>query len=330
MYAHEQAYVRRFLKLGSRLIAGTVLLLTALSFPSYSQLSTGTITGVVSDSTGAIVPQATATLKNVETMIERRTVTNSAGNYSFTNVPPGSYTMQISTPGFRVNQVAEFVLAVNQTLTIDSMLEVGNLEQAVQVEAAAERLQSSTAELGAVVDQKQVADLPLNGRNFTQLLSLTPGVAPVSVAQNAGAGGFGAAITAGAQFQFPAINGQTNRSNFFLTDGLNNQGPFLSTYAVPPIIDTIQEFKVVSHDDQAEFGSSLGGIINVVTKSGTNSLHGTAFEFVRNGAFDARNTYFDKVQTFKQNEFGFSVGGPVIGALRVLESIPDGLCLRGR
>ncbi len=310
MYAHGQALVHRTVQLGGSLILA--LLLMASLQPSLAQLSTGTITGIVRDTTGAIVPEAAAVLKNVETTVERRTVTNNAGNYTFTNVTPGRYTMQISATGFRVNQVAEFTLAVNQTLTLDSVLEVGNLEQAVQVEAAAERLQSSTAELGAVVDEKQVADLPLNGRNFTQLLSLTPGVAPVSVSQNAGAGGFGAAITAGAQFQFPAINGQTNRSNFFLTDGINNQGPFLSTYAVPPIIDTIQEFKVVSHDDQAEFGASLGGIINVVTKSGTNSLHGTAFEFVRNDAFDARNTYFDKVQTFKQNEFGFSVGGPVI------------------
>src|SRR5262249_50685503 len=162
-------------------------------------------------------------------------------------------------------------------------------------EAVAEALQSSTAELGAVIAEKQVADLPLNGRNFTQLLSLTPGVAPISVSQNAGAGGFGSVTTAGAQFQFPAIDGQTNRSNFFLTDGINNQGPFLSTYAVPPIIDTIQEFKVVAHDDQAELGGSLGGIINVVTKSGTNAIHGTAFEFVRNNDFDARNTFLPAV-----------------------------------
>jgi hypothetical protein len=310
MYAHGQLRVRGTFGFGSSLILGLATLLIAFPVPSYSQLSSGTITGVVRDSTGAVVLSAELVLRNVETTVERRTVTNNAGNYTFTNVTPGRYTMKVSATGFRLNQVAEFIVAVNQTLTIDSVLEVGNLEQTVQVEAQAEQLQSSTAELGAVVAEKQVADLPLNGRNFTQLLSLTPGVAPVSVSQNSG--GFGAITTAGAQFQFPAINGQTNRSNFFMTDGINNQAPFTSTYAVAPIIDTIQEFKVVSHNDQAEFGSSLGGIINVVTKSGTNGLHGTAFEFVRNDAFDARNTYFDKVQTFKQNEFGFSVGGPVI------------------
>jgi outer membrane receptor protein involved in Fe transport len=310
MLTTGRKYRLRIAAIGSSLIL-TILLLTNLaSNPLHAQLSTATLTGLVRDSTGAVVPDATVILKNVETTVERRTVTNNAGNYSFTNVPPGRYTLQTSATGFKVSQLAEFALTVNQTLTIDTVLEVGNLEQSVQVEAVAESLQSSTAELGTVVSQKQVADLPLNGRNFTQLLSLTPGVAPVSVSQNAG--GFGAAVTAGSQFQFPAINGQTNRSNFFMTDGINNQAPFTSTYAVPPIIDTIQEFKVVSHNDQAEFGSALGGIINVVTKSGTNELHGTAWEFVRNDAFDARNTYQKSVTPFKQNEFGFSVGGPVI------------------
>jgi hypothetical protein len=219
--------------------------------------------------------------------------------------------METSSSGFRTSRVNEFTLAVNQTLTLDTTLELGNLEQAVQVEAQAERLQASTGELGSVLEQKQVVDLPINGRNFTSLLSLSPGVAPVSVSQNSGAGTFGTPTTYGADIQFPAINGQSNRSNFFMTDGINNQGSFLSTYAVPPIIDTVQEFKVVSHNDLAEFGSSLGGIINVVTKSGTNSLHGDAFEYVRNNAFDARNTFQQDVTTFRQNEFGFTVGGPV-------------------
>src|SRR5439155_1505914 len=116
-----------------------------------------------------------------------------------------------------------------------------------QVEAVGAEVQSSTAELGAAVTRQQVTDLPLNGRNFTQLLALTPGVAPVSVSQNSG--GFGATTTAGAAFVFPAINGQNNRSNFFMLDGVNNQGAFTSTYAVPPVIDGIQEFKVQSHND---------------------------------------------------------------------------------
>lgn len=283
-----------------------------LSNVAYAQLSTASVNGVVRDSSGAVVPDATVILKNPETNVERRSVTNSAGAYNFLNITPGRYTMETSAPGFRSNKVSEFELQVNQTMTQDTTLDVGTLEQAVEVAAQAETLQSSTAELGAVIAQKQVNDLPLNGRNFTALLQLTPGASPISVSQNGGAGTFGTPTTYGADYEFPAINGQTNRSNFFRTDGINNQGSFLSTYAVPPIIDTIQEFKVNSHNDQSEFGSTLGGIINVVTKSGTNQLHGSAWEYVRNNAFDARNTFQQDVTVFHQNQFGFTVGGPVI------------------
>ena len=258
-----------------------------------------------------MVPNASVMLKNIATAVERRTVTNATGNYALQNITPGQYTLEITAAGFKAYRFAEFTLAVSQTLTLDVSLELGRLEESVRVEAAAEGIQSATAELGNVTAQKQVSDLPLNGRNFTQLLLLSPGVAPISVSQNAGAGTFGTPTTYGADYQFPAVNGQTNRSNFFMTDGINNQGSFLSTYAVPPIIDAIQELKVVSHNDLAEFGSSLGGIVNVVTKSGTNELHGSAWEFVRNDVFDARNTYLQSVTPFRQNEFGFTLGGPV-------------------
>ena len=148
-------------------------------------------------------------------------------------------------------------------------------------------------------------------------MSLTPGVVPISTGQNGmggRTGGFAAPVAVGASFTFPAINGQSNRSNFFLTDGLTNYGSLLSTYAVPPIIDAIQEFKVVSHTDDAEFGSVLGGTVNVVTKSGTNEFHGSAWEYIRNNVFDAR-TYFlptsAKKAAYHQNQFGGAIGGPV-------------------
>ena len=256
----------------------------------FAQLSTASLNGVVRDSSGAVVPRANVVLINVATSVERTTVTNDAGNYVFQNITPGRYKLNVNAPSFSSKQVSEFVLGVNQTATIDVSLEVGSQSQVITVEAAAEQLQGSNAGLGTVIATKQVNDLPLNGRNFTQLLALTPGVAPVSVAQNAMGGrpgGFGAPIAVGSAFIFPAINGQTNRSNFFLTDGLNNFGSFQSTYAVPPIVDAVQEFKVVSHTDSAEFGSVLGGVINVVTKSGTNDLHGSAWEYVRNAAFDS-------------------------------------------
>ncbi len=188
------------------------------------------------------------------------------------------------------------------------------------MDASGEQLQTSTAELGTVIATHQVNDLPLNGRNFTQLLSLTPGVSPISVGQNnmgGRTGGFAAPIAEGAEFTFPSVNGATNRSNYFLTDGMSNFAAFLSTYAVPPIIDAIQEFKVVSRTDTAEFGSVLGGVVNVVTKSGSNQFHGSGWEYIRNDAFDARPTSPNflaagaKKPSFRQNQFGASVGGPV-------------------
>src|SRR3981081_3369681 len=139
MYAHGQLRVRGTFCFGSSLILGLALLFIAFPSPSYAQLSSRSITGVVRDSTGAVVISAELVLRNVETTVERRTVTNSAGNYTFTNVTPGRYTMTVGATGFRLNQVAQFVVAVNQTLTLDSALEVGNLEQTVQVEAQAER-----------------------------------------------------------------------------------------------------------------------------------------------------------------------------------------------
>jgi outer membrane receptor protein involved in Fe transport len=267
------------------------------------------VTGVVRDSTGSVVPSCKLVLKNVDTSVERIAESNSAGNYLFLGITPGNYTIEASAPGFQTQQMRQITLAVNQTATIDVTLQVGNLQQTVTVEASGELVQSATAELGAVVAEKQVVDLPLNGRNFTQLLSVSPGVAPVSVSQNSG--GFGN-VASGTQFVFPSINGQTNRSNFFMTDGLNNQGAFQSTYAVPPIIDSMAEFKVNAHNDQAEFGGVMGGVVNVATKAGTNDFHGTLWEYLRNDAFNARNTFQNSVTVFRQNQFGASAGGPVM------------------
>jgi hypothetical protein len=286
----------------------TLTVALSLLSPLAAQLSTATVTGVIHDSGSGLVAGAKIVLRNLDSSIESRADSNSSGNYVFLNVAPGRYSLEASSSGFQTSKVPELSLQVNQTATIDLTLQVGAVQQTVTVEASGELLQAATSELGTVVSAKQVVDLPLNGRNFTQLLSLTPGVAPISVSQNAG--GFGN-VASGTQFSFPAINGQTNRSNFFLTDGLNNQGAFSSTYAVPPIIDAIAEFKVNSHNDLAEFGGVLGGIVNVATKSGTNELHGSAWEFLRNNEFNARNTFLASPSVFRQNQFGVAAGGPV-------------------
>src|ERR1700730_12606652 len=280
---------------------------------AFAQLSSATLNGVVRGSTGAVIAKASVVLSNVDTGIERLGNSNESGNYVFADITPGRYTLKVTAQGFSTKQVSAFVLAVNQTATIDVTLAAGAQSEMVTVEATTEQLQSSTAELGTVMATKQVNDLPLNGRNFTQLLLLTPGVSPISVGQNAMGGrigGFAAPIAEGASFTFPSINGATNRSNYFLTDGMNNFAAFLSTYAVPPIIDAIQEFKVVSHTDSSEFGSVLGGVVNVVTKSGTNRFRGSAWEYLRNDAFDSQDQ-FAPVVHYHQHQFGGAIGGPV-------------------
>jgi hypothetical protein len=155
-----------------------------------------------------------------------------------------------------------------------------------------------------------VNDLPLNGRNFTQLLALTPGVSPISVAQNSGGGGGFAGNAVGA-FTFPAVNGQRNRSNMFLFDGLVDLGSFIGNYNFEPILDTIQEFKVQSHNDLAEFGQATGGIVNVVSKPGTNDFHGSAWDYLRNQVFDARNFFIANRNPLRQNQYGIAGGGPL-------------------
>ena len=281
----------------------------ALAAPLAAQLSTASVNGSIRDSSGSAIPGATIVLENTATGVQRAASSNDAGNYVFLSVAPGGYTLEAHHAGFQTVRVEAFPLEVNQTATFDLKLEVGQIQQSVSVTATGEALQASTAELGSVIAQKQVVDLPLNGRNFTQLLTLTPGASPANVSQNSG-GGFGSyAIGVVA---YPSFNGQSNRSNLFLLDGVIDTTPDTSTYTVAPVVDAIQEFKVQTHNDQAEFGTVTGGVVNVATKSGTNQFHGSAWEFLRNDAFDARNFFRPSVTPLRQDMYGGAVGGPVI------------------
>jgi Carboxypeptidase regulatory-like domain/TonB dependent receptor-like, beta-barrel len=272
-----------------------------------AQVATASINGTVRDTSGAVIPGAEVVLSNVATNVEQTTMTNGSGTYVVLNIPPGDYSLRVSKQGF-TSAKQNITLVVNQSTSYDFTLSVGATRQAVTVKGSAVALQTSTAGLGVAVVSQQVNDLPLNGRNFTQLLELTPGVSPVNVSQNT-AGGDVNAIGA---FSFPSINGQINRSNMYLLDGLNDLEPYRNEYAVAPIVDDIREFKVDSHNDQAQFGGILGGTVNVVTKSGTNQLHGTLWEFLRNEKLDARNPFFARRNPLRQNQFGGDIGGPVI------------------
>src|SRR5579859_6338864 len=204
-------------------LLGFLFLLLAGS--AKAQVSSASLNGVVRDPQGAVVPGATVTLTNVETNVDHPTVTNSAGAYVILSITPGRYKLSSSAAGFQPQKTDEFVLAVAQTATFDFTLTLGGANEVVKIDASATQLDVSGASLGTVIATKQVNELPLDGRNFTALLALTPGVVPIMVGQSAGyqnSGGFGAAVAIGSDYSFPAINGQTNRSNFYLLDGLYN------------------------------------------------------------------------------------------------------------
>jgi len=310
----KRAIARSLRVLGISAIMAMVFLagFAVISFPrhSFGQGATGAINGTISDSSGAVIPAATVVLRNTETGAERIAVTNQTGEYVFPQVIPGTYTLRVSKRGFSTSNEKAFPLYVNQTSTHNITLSVGSANQQVTVTATATHLEASTAELGTAINQSEVNDLPLNGRNFTQLLDLTPGVSPISTAQNS-CGGSGFTGSAIGTFAFPSVNGQGNRSNMFLVDGFNDYG-FVGNYAVAPILDQIQEFKVQSHNDIAAYGGSLGGIVNVATKGGTSEYHGDAWEFLRNNAFDTRNTFVANTTPYKQNQFGAVFGGPLL------------------
>jgi outer membrane receptor protein involved in Fe transport len=286
-----------------------LLLATALPGLIFGQGATGAINGTVTDPTGAVVPAARVVLHNIATGGERSADTNLAGVYVFPDVLPGKYTLRVTKPGFKTATENPFTLSVNQTSTHNFTLSLGASTQEVTVSALAIHLEASTAELGTAINQSEVNNLPLNGRNFTQLLDLTPGVSPISTGQNAGGGG-GFTGQAIGSFTFPSVGGQSNRSNMFLVDGFTNYN-FTGGYAVAPIIDQIEEFKVQTHSNAA-YGGSLGGIVNVVTRGGTSQYHGDVWEFLRNNALDARNTFVPTTTPYKQNQFGGVFGGPLL------------------
>lgn len=278
-----------------------------------AQGATGALNGTIVDPSGAAIPGAKIVLQNLDTSTAQNALTNAEGRYVFVALKPGQYSLKASKEGFETASIAQFSLAVNETQTRDFKLVVGSATLDVKVESSAVSVDSTTTELGTAIETQEVTSLPLNGRNFTQLLSLTPGVSPISTGQNAGGGG-GFAGNAIGSFTFPSVNGQTNRSNMFLLDGFTDYG-FIGNYAIAPIVDDIEEFKVQSHNDSSAFGGSLGGIINVVTRGGTSEYHGDAWEFLRNNVFDAKNRFNSSVTPFHQNQFGVAGGGPLFPRL---------------
>lgn len=311
--------VSRSWKYGISFCLTLVALCTVWMPTACGQTATGQIQGRITDPSGGAVPQAEVVAINVATNIKRVVQSDAAGLYTIPLLMPGLYRLTVTKTGFKPVKTPNLKLNVNQTLAQDVTLSLGTVTQVVEVKAQSDMIQTATSELGTVVGQKVTHDLPLNGRNFSQLLSLVPGITTVSTMQTQTIGAGWDTNTLGlptSTFVVPSISGQYNRSNQYLLDGVNNTEFNDGNWVIPPIVDAIQEFKVQFHNDKAEYGSVLGGVVNVITKSGTNSLHGSAYEFVRNNAFDARNPFTDEFRsspaTFRQNQFGGTVGGPIV------------------
>ncbi|MGC2400416.1 MAG: carboxypeptidase regulatory-like domain-containing protein, partial [Acidobacteriaceae bacterium] len=314
----RQSNPKHFPALEIRALAVCVMLI-AFGTVARSQTATGQFNGHVFDQSGAVVPGATVTLLNMQSNLVRTVQVNREGLYLFPLLPPGIYKITATQAGFEAATSQQLELDVNQTSTEDFHLQVGTASQTVTVTSAAELLQASSSELGAVVEERTVNELPLNGRNFTALLTLAPGVNPVNYSQNNTFNLYAAPVgLPGSSFVYPSVQGQWNRENSYFADGIVNTASNRGSYDVPPVVDSIQEFKIQSHNDVAEFGSVLGGVVNIVTKSGTNSFHGAAWEYLRNNAFDSRNPFTDfngdtpaAPAPFRQNQFGADFGGPV-------------------
>lgn len=270
-----------------------------------SQETTGNISGSVTDSTGGTVPDANVVVTNVLTGADRSTTTTSAGIFFFTNLAVGDYQLTVQKTGFKTSEITGIHLNVNDKLTFPVKLELGSANESITVTGETQLLQTESAEVSNLIGNAQMKALPLNGRNFAQLVDLVPGVAPDN-------GRIGAGDTA------VSINGALSNSNLYLVDGTfdmdnGSNGDLL----VAPPVDSIEEFKILRNNYSAEFGEATGAIVNVVTKSGGKDFHGSLYEFVRNDAFDATdffattdsqgNKLKDKL---RQHDYGFTVGGP--------------------
>ena len=258
---------------------------------------TATILGNARDTTGAPLPHAKITVTNVDTNLSRTTVTDATGEYRFLSLPAGTYTVEAELDGFQKFVAGNIVLSVDQQRRVDIPMQVGSLQQRVEVSAAAVQVETTNTQLGTVIDEKNIVNLPLNGRSYIDLLSIQAGVAPTS-----GTGGPG----------LISVNGQRQESNSFLVNGGDvNEGRRM-TAGVVPNLDSVAEFRLITNSFDAEYGRFSGAVMNAITKSGTNGLHGAAFEFLRNSNMDARAFFDPAVTVLKRNQFGYAVGGPAL------------------
>jgi Carboxypeptidase regulatory-like domain len=287
-----------------RYLIGAVLVV-CLGLAAFGQQISGSIRGTVVDPTGATLQGASVTATQKETGLSRTSTTDHSGAFVLLELPVGHYRLQVEGKGFQTYIQQGIILDVNETATIPVRLAVGAATQHVDVQADALLIQATVTSLGKTVSEREVLDLPLNGRNFSQLGLLQPGVVPLTP----GLAEAGGSLRDGQAY---AVNGQRPESNNFLIDGANNFNGVDGGFVLKPPIDAITEFKILTHNANAEFGNTLGSTTNIITRSGTNGYHGALWEFLRNDIFDATNYFGTTTEPLKQNQFGGTFGGPVV------------------
>jgi hypothetical protein len=280
-----------------------LVLLLPLAVISLAQQGTGGIFGTVTDPSGAPIVGAPVAVTNVATNVTTKAATGERGDYIFPRLPVGDYSVSAGQPGFKSLVRSGVVLQVDQRAEVNLQLSLGDVGEKIEVTGDAPLVNTTNATVGEVIENRRIEELPLNGRNALSLMYLSP-----DVKAQAGTSGF---ADRGTALSNVSINGGPSSINSFLLDGGSNNQAFLQDLNVNPTVDSIEEFKVQSGVMPAEFGFTLGGVVNMVTKSGTNSVHGSAYEFVRNNDFDARNTFAAGITPYRYNQFGGAVGGPV-------------------
>src|SRR5579863_3602362 len=268
---------------------------------------TGRIAGTVKDPTGAVVPNAQITVVEIQTGIKTESKTDSSGTYSFPSLPVGHYDLEVRASGFKDFKQTGLILDVNTALLVDIPLQLGEASQEVTVNAAAVQVETTNTQMGEVISEAKMTTVPLNGRSYTDLLALQPGVTPVSSGQYNVLSPSGN-LNAGSL----SVGGQRESANGFMVNGGNvEEGAFMGT-AIIPNLDSISEFRIITNNFDAEYGNYSGGQINAITKSGTNNFHGDVLEFLRNTDLDARRFYDPSKGKFIQNQFGATAGGRII------------------
>jgi hypothetical protein len=274
----------------------------------------GSVSGTVKDRTNALVPGAIVRATDVDTRVEQQVVTNDQGYYSFPDLPVGRYNVTITRPGFRLYQRNGITINANGSVIVDAILEIGAQTQSVTVNENAVRAETSDTQMGEVTSGTKIAAVPLNGRSYTDLLALQPGVVPTTSLTPDTQQDVGVSALSPSGNLNPgtiSINGQREFANAFIVNGSDVEEDVNSAAAIIPNLDSIAEFRILTSNFDAEYGGYSGGQINVVTKSGANELHGDVFEFLRNTNLDSRNYFSPARGAFDQNQFGGTFGGPI-------------------